>query len=281
MTNGKWKIVFVVFLTRAAAAAGALTYKRWPQLFKRLTEQKTANSSNQNEVSSLPPFSTREPERYQATRITTSVEYRNGSADATPETVTTRMLIARDGEKRREDYLGAEATTVFLEIPTGRFVLLPAKKLYAELNVASGDLDSLDLDPQSDVYSAFSPERLLNETRALARYEKLDIETLDGRRTTKYRVTKADSTNGTADGSVTLIWIDESFGMPIRSETISAGGDHSSKLTVELRDLKREVDLRLFDLPNDYKKADYRQLQAAIKQARDAQSVEKSEVEKR
>jgi outer membrane lipoprotein-sorting protein len=121
----------------------------------------------------------------------------------------------------------------------------------------------------------------LNETRALARYEKLGAETLDGRRTTKYRVTTADPTNGPEDGNVTLIWIDESFGMPIRSETISADGDHLTKLTVELRDLKREVDPQLFDLPNDYKKADYRQLQATLKQARAAQSVENSEPGKR
>src|SRR6266571_6735983 len=269
MTNGKWKIVFAVFLACALAGAGALTYRRWPQLFKRPTEQKPANSSNQNEVSSVPPFSTKEPERYQATRIITTVEYRNGSADSAPETVITKVLIARDGEKRREEYNSAEATTVYLEIPTGRFVLLPSKKLYADLSLASSDLDSLD--PQSDVYSEFSPERLLSETRALARYEKLGAETLDGRRTTKYRVTTADPTNGPEDGNVTLIWIDESFGMPIRSETISADGDHLTKLTAELRDLKREVDPQLFDLPNDYKKADYRQLQATLKQARAAQ----------
>ena len=279
MTNGKWKIAFILLLASALTIAGALTYKRWPQLFKRRTAQKTANPSNQNEVSSVPPFSTKEPERYQATRIITTVEYRNGSADSTPETVIAKMLVARDGEKRREEYNSAEATTVFLEIPTGRFVLLPSKKLYSDFSLASSDLDSLD--PQSDVRSEFSPERLLNETRAPARYEKLGAETVDGRIITKYRVTTADPTNGPEDGSVTLIWIDESFGMPIRSETISAGGDHSTKLTVELRDLKREVDPRLFDLPNDYKKADYRQFQAAIKQARVAQSVENSEPGKR
>ena len=277
MTNGKWKIVFILLL--ASAIAGAFSYQRWPQLFRKPAEQKPVNSSNHNEASSVPPFSTKEPERYQATRIVTTMEYRNGSADSATETVIAKMLIARDGEKRREEYNSAAATTVYLEIPTGRFVLLPSKKLYADLSLASSDLDSLD--PQSDVYSEFSPERLLNETRALARYEKLGAETLDGRRTTKYRVTTADPTNGPEDGNVTLIWIDESFGMPIRSETISAGGDHSTKLTVELRDLKREVDPRLFDLPNDYKKADYRRLQAAIKQARDAQSIEKSGVEKR
>src|SRR5436309_4738217 len=107
MTNGKWKIVFAVFLVGALAAA-ALTYKRWPQLFKKPTEQKTANSSNQNEVSSVPPFSTKEPERYQAARIVTTVEYRNGAADSAPETVITKVLIARDGEKRREEYNSAE-----------------------------------------------------------------------------------------------------------------------------------------------------------------------------
>ena len=61
----------------------------------------------------MPPFSTKEPERYQAARIVTTVEYRNGAADSAPETVITKVLIARDGEKRREEYNSAGNTRHF------------------------------------------------------------------------------------------------------------------------------------------------------------------------
>ena len=275
MTRGRW--ILTIFVAGSLTTAGALTYKRWPQLLREDNKQKTTSSATPDGLLSIPPFSTKEPERYQATRVITSVEYKNGSGSA-PVSVTNKILIARDGDKRREEFQTAvNETVVYLETPQGRFVLSPAKRLYADLDPGSGDLSAFN--PLSDGATAdqssgpatpgtadFSPERLLNETRAPARYEKLGAETINDRAATKYRVTSGDETNGTAVGSVTLIWIDDTLGLPIRTETRSTTSNSSATLTVELRDLKQEVDPRMFELPKDYQKVDYRRLLAESSQ---------------
>ena len=241
-------------------AAGALSYKHWPGLRKRVS-QRTSNSSNPESLSSLPPFSTKEPERYQATRIISSVENKDE-----PATMISKTSIARDGDRRREEYEpGTKETVVYLEIPAGRFLLSPGKKLYTDLGLASANLDVSRSESDSDlggvaspVIPDFSPERLLNETPTLARYEKLGSETINERAATRYRVTAKDAGNGSNTGSVTLIWIDDALGLPLRSETRSTTGEHPATLTVELRDLKDAVDPRIFELPGDYEKVDYR-----------------------
>lgn len=200
-----------------------------------------------------PPFSTKEPDRYQAIRITSFTE--TGSTENSSSSQSTQVLIARDGEKRREEYsAGASGQIVYLEIPAGRFIVLPASRLYADLSAASGETgpgnrpyDSPDDSP------GLSLDQLLNEAHAPATYEKLGTETIAGRVTTKYRVvvlTGADSQNET------LIWIDEALGIPVRSEAISKSSGHSSKVTMELKDVKLEVDERLFSWPSDYRKVE-------------------------
>src|SRR5260221_340402 len=88
---------------------------------RKTVSQKQAVLSGPGEVSSVPPFSTREPARYQATRIITSVD---GDSSQPPN--VTRSLIARDGDKRREVYdSDTDLQTSYLEIPPGSFVLLP------------------------------------------------------------------------------------------------------------------------------------------------------------
>ncbi|MGI8897137.1 MAG: hypothetical protein ACR2IB_01965 [Pyrinomonadaceae bacterium] len=196
-----------------------------------------------------PPFSTKEPERYQAVRITSFTE--TGSTENSHFSQSKHVLIARDGEKRREEYFaGANGQVVYLEIPAGRFIVLTAGRRYADLNTPSDETDPGN--PLNDS-SALSPDQLLNEAHAPATYEKLGIETLEGRMTTKYRVvvlTGADSQNET------LIWVDEGLGMPVRSETTSKSTGHSSKVTMELKDVKLEVDERLFSWPSDYRKVE-------------------------
>jgi outer membrane lipoprotein-sorting protein len=257
MTSLK-RAFFAIFLgvTIIAGAIGAFRWSRW----RRMESQKAAIPANANttELRSVPPFSTREPERYQATRIITSVEYKDASGQS-PLTTISKTLIARDGEKRREEYeSGLGRTLVYLENPDGRFILSPVNKLYADLTAspAESNPDAGSVAPTGT--SDFSPERLLNETPALARYENLGGDRINERNTTKYRVTPRDATTGNNAGSVTLIWIDNALGLPVRSETSSTAGDHPARLTVELRDLKAVVDSRVFELPKDYRKVDYR-----------------------
>ena len=242
----------------AGLAAGSFAAYKWSQARSKRLAQKQTALPTPAEVFSVPPFSTREPDRYHATRIITSSDGDSGTA---PPRVT-RVLIARDGDKRREDYESDSALrTVYLEVPAGTFVLLPAKKLYADIKSASANvlLDGSGAD--------LPPPGLLNESPG-ARFEKLGSEKLDGRAATKYRVTSAESTSGTEAPSVTLIWIDEALGMPIRSETEVSAGDHRAKLTIELRDIELQVDPKLFELPNDYKRAEDSELRDWLRRIR-------------
>jgi hypothetical protein len=205
-------------------------------------------------TSKTPPFATKEPERYMATMVVTGSL--GGDTPVIPgvsNLLSKEMKIARDGESRRVDYeLIPGAKMSDLQIPSGHFMLLHSKKLYAEVKPGeAGDLTSAARNLPSD----FSPEKLINEQSPGATYEKLGTEVVNGRTTTKYRVTTTGKGEGRGMATETIVWVDESLGMPIKSETVSTGDQaRGSKVTMELRDIKQEVDPALFELPKDYKK---------------------------
>lgn len=203
-------------------------------------------SGRQGTVSHVPPFETKEPERYQATRIITLSEWTSGGTPA-PERIH-KVLIARDGNLRREEYVDQGVQFVYLDTTGGRFVLLPSSNLYAEIKE-----DGPQLEYES---SGISPNLLLNE-QSSAVFENLGPETIEGQMTSKYRVASANSQD-LPSGSETLIWINESIGMPVRSETISGNGESSAKVVMELKDIRLEVDKRLFELPSNYRKVETR-----------------------
>jgi hypothetical protein len=212
-------------------------------------------------TSSTPPFATKEPERYQAVRWITSS---GGDAAGEPGS---RTLIARDGERRREDYEAAAGEKIsYLQRPDGVYVLLPAKKLYAELKPGAGITEG---GRAESVPPDFSPDKLLNETRPESRYEKLGAENLNGRAAVKYRVTVRGSTGaGREVTTESLVWVDEELGMPVKTETTSTGGaDSGARITMELRDIKDTVDAGLFDLPTDYRKVEAGELLTRMNEA--------------
>ncbi len=208
----------------------------------------TAPRSDPNEISangiisSTPPFQTKEPERYQAVRSITISKVGG-------EPVVTKTLIAKDGNMRRDEYeTDTNERIAYLDLPGGQFILLPKVSLYAELNSEPGD--ELDSSVRQDETES-SPERLLNATPIAARYEKIGMEVVNSRNTSKYRVLVNTSTGGTVSNGETLIWIDEALGMPVKSETVVATGDRT---TMELSGIQLEVDKSLFQIPEGYKK---------------------------
>jgi outer membrane lipoprotein-sorting protein len=65
----------------------------------------------------------------------------------------------------------------------------------------------------------------------------------------------------TVSNSETLIWVDETLGIPIKSVTTSNGGIR----TMELSDVSFEVDKGLFLIPPDYQKIDVRSLRQRLR----------------
>jgi outer membrane lipoprotein-sorting protein len=193
-------------------------------------------------VSSTPPFQTKEPERYQALRTITL-------SKAAGEIIVTRTLVAKDGNRRRDEYrTGTTEKIVYLDLPDGRFILLPAAKLYAD--VGSEAATSRDSPDQNDGSEAGSPDLLLNADRIETQYQKLGSEIINGRNTDKYRVLVNTSARGNVSTGESFIWIDETLGMPIKSETVTTG----NRMTMELSEIVLDVNKGGFQIPGDYKK---------------------------
>ncbi|HEV7857050.1 MAG TPA: hypothetical protein VGO91_00225, partial [Pyrinomonadaceae bacterium] len=135
-------------------------------------------------------------------------------------------------------------------------------KLYAEVtNEAEGTVPgSLPNLPED-----FAPDRLINESRTEARYEKLGVEELNGRSATKYRVSITGAEKLDQSTQIDqLIWIDEHLGMPVKSETTSKTDSYVTTYTMEMLDIKEEADQSLFAVPQDYKRVAMKEMLAQM-----------------
>jgi hypothetical protein len=206
-----------------------------------------AGAANDTVVSSTPPFQTKEPERYRATRTITSV-----TADGRTNVI--KHSIAKDGETRRIEFEVMSNKLVFLDVPLGRFVLLPEKQIYAE-----GPREAI---PGTSYEDESSPERLLHTENGNSSYQKIGTELIAGRNINKYRVVVNESNAANVSQSETLIWIDEALGMPIRSETKSSDGSHS---LMELSEIALDFDKRLFQIPEGYQKVTFLELMERLR----------------
>jgi hypothetical protein len=236
--------------------------------------KKSEVASNQNSVAAnanggteetltTPPFATKEPERYQALRVITSSTGVEANGQGAADSSSNQTFIARDGERRREDYETPAGTKIsFLQLSNGIYLLLPEKKMYAEWKPEAGGIGE---GGAASVPPDFSPDKLLNEARPEAHYEKLGAETVNGRTAAKYRVTLRGKTGAAKEVTTeSLIWVDETLGMPIKSEMTLTDG---ARVMMELRDIKETVDASLFALPQDYRKVEEREIFAELKSA--------------
>jgi hypothetical protein len=210
-----------------------------------------SESTNQSAIetitSSQPPFKTREPARYRATRIITTIVSPSAGSGATK---TRKISIARDAGNRREEYeTTAGETVVYLENNRGWFVVLPSRRVYADLN--NGVANASDAPVDDEIYN--SADGMLNRTSVEATYRKLGMEHLHERATTKYSVTYANKVDGPPSILETYIWVDDELGMPIRSEVSYVNSGHLTRVVTELRDISLEVDPRMFEMPVGFK----------------------------
>jgi outer membrane lipoprotein-sorting protein len=205
------------------------------------SRQSTNQSTPQEQsFSTKPPFLTREPEKYQAERIVT---FTNAAGGAT----TSKLSIARAGDSRREEMEQGGQKIVFLDNGGSRLVLLPEARIYSEVTTGDGSvaaMDSLEL--------GSSPERLLHEQPPISTsYQKLGTEVINGRTTTRYQLIVNTSPAANVSKDETFLWLDESLGMLIKSESKSPDG---RTVVMELTDISLDVDDNLFRIPEGYKK---------------------------
>ncbi|MDX6611905.1 MAG: hypothetical protein QOD75_1091 [Blastocatellia bacterium] len=246
--------LILIVAALALATLGAGLY--WHHRQKTRTAPATPRAET---TSSLPPFGTKEPQRYQANRVTSSRSSEPGTKD---QTDVSRVFLARDGDKRREDYDLDGLSISYLELPGARYALLPSQKIYTDLNEAD------EFGPPADDAAEFSPDRLLNESPAEASYEMQAPETINGREATKYRVTTINATGTDSVKAETMIWIDQALQLPLKSETVVSSNGIQSIVTTELQNLSVEVPGAVFELPTDFHKVSAKEFERQLRIAR-------------
>lgn len=199
-------------------------------------------------VSATPPFKTKEPESYSATRTITS-------SGPNGERSVTNMLIGRDGLVRREESRSGATGIIYLDSPEGRFIVWPERKVYA---LIGGDWSAMpDVETEED-----SPDRLLHTDPMMTTFQPLGTETVGGRNAAKFRVVVNNSVTDNVNSSETLIWIDAALNMPIKSEMRSSEG---VLIVTELSDITLQPDKQLFQIPAGYEKIGFGALQKQLK----------------
>lgn len=217
------------------------------------TGQSEGNTSFENHA---PPFSTREPEKFQA-KIVFAFRF-DDSPESSLEQTT---FVAREGLNRRLDFeLSGERISNLQTSEGKKFVLLSSQKLYAELAVS--DANVFPAAPED-----FSLSHLLHVKPAEAKFQKMGAEEILGTKTTKFRIDFGAVKDVGNNRTETEVWIDENLGLPVRTEIVSFvdGKPGGAKSVVELREIKTEVDAETFRIPKDFRKISLKEMREIIK----------------
>lgn len=185
------------------------------------------------------PFSTREPDVYQAEIVLTNY---SGA-----EKSERKIFTARNAAKLRCDY---ENGISFLQTDRNQsFLINGDRKIYAENQTNSGALNET-----GNELKDFLTVEWLNEKRG-ATFEKLG--TTDD--LTEFRLRLKDAPNANSE---TLIFIDEKLKIPVRQEFYAANGEQKTLVfSTELRNLRLEADEKLFELPKGLRKVSANEFQ--------------------
>ena len=204
----------------------------------------------------------REPDKYSATMVatlsTTGQQQAKGQAE---------VRVERNGSDRRYAVtLPLYGELVFLDKADKRYVIMPARKQYAEL---TQELTGVNMDQ----VRSMTPGQLVAYVERQQGVERVGEETLNNRQAVKYKVAGRAQTQ-TSAGQVqgeSFIYVDKDTGLPLRIEgfgqsTGNVQGVTGGRLVVETRDLKTDVNPSDFEIPQDYAKLTPEQVRQQVQQ---------------
>jgi hypothetical protein len=195
-----------------------------------------------------PSINTREPDKYSAT-LSFSIETEGG--DKAIGVPALAMQVARNGDDRRVEFkLPDGSPLIYLDHSNRHYVILPARKQYAELTKESTGVQLGKL---------ITPGQLVEDLKGLRGVERAGEGPIDGRAAEKYRYSAATNTN-TKAGEVkaeAFVYVDKETGLPLRAELLAeSSGDikgvKAARVVAEMHDIKTDVAPALFDPPAGY-----------------------------
>ncbi|MCS6873633.1 MAG: hypothetical protein NZM17_03020 [Pyrinomonadaceae bacterium] len=186
------------------------------------------NQANQNLSFSERLFETKEPETFQAEIIFRSFD------SSSEEKIEKRIFVARKGANR---FIRFENNLAYLQRESAFFLIDYAKRMFTESR--KRDEPSFE----DSVFKFFTSEVL--RRRFNSKIEKLNTEDT----ITRYVVTIDDSAK-----SEVILFYDEEKKIILKSEFYSVGAEKLLLYSVELQNLRFEVDDAIFSLPSEFKK---------------------------
>jgi len=209
----------------------------------------------------------KEPDKYSANVVVSAATA--GQQQAAGQTT---IKVARNGSDRRysiDTRLPGVGELIFLDKADKRYLILPARKQYAELTA--------EMTGGFDIGRSLTPGQLVAYLQRQQGVERVGDETLNGRPAVKYRVAGRAQTQ-TQAGQVqgeSFIYVDKETGLPLRIEgfgqtTGNVQGVTGGNLIAEMRDIKTEVNPADFELPQGYARVtqeEVRQMTAQLTQA--------------
>jgi len=192
-----------------------------------------------------------EPDKYSAT-VTISAST-TGQQRAAGQT---EIKVARNGADRRysvDTKLPGVGEVIYLEKGDKHYVIMPARKQYAEL---TQEMTGVNM----EMVRAMTPGQIVAFVTRQQGVERVGEETLDTRPVIKYRAagrTQTQSSAGQVQGE-SFIYVDKETKLPLRVEGFSAAtgnvqGVSGGNLVAQMRDLKTDVDPTQFELPQGFR----------------------------
>lgn len=203
------------------------------------------NSSSESAASTI---NTREPDKYAATLVF-SIETEGG--DKAIGIPPLSMHVARSGDDRRVEFkLPDGSPLIYLDHDNHHYVILPARKQYAELSKEATGIQ---------LHKLLTPGQLVEDLKKIKGLERAGEGPMDGRTAEKYRYTASRETN-TKAGEVkaeAFVYVDKETGLPLRAELLAeSSGDvkgvKAARIVAEMRDIKTDLDASLFQTPAGY-----------------------------
>jgi len=189
------------------------------------------------------PFSTEEPENFQAEFVITA----NGQES--------KIFVARAGGNRRYDYNsdGKNRIVVLQTDAPQSFLIMPDAKLYSENSKEESSAGA------TENFKDFLTNEWLNQ-KPEAAFTKLGAEN----NLIKYVVRLDDSV-----ASETIVFVDERINLPVRQEFYALrDGQKILTYAVEMKNFKTQADKNLFEIPKDARKISVEALRAAMREVK-------------
>jgi hypothetical protein len=230
------------------------------------TNTTTTNTSINSNTSTTTTTSTdtidvREPDTYTA-KLTVKIEGTGGTTIPIPPL---QANVGKNGADSRVAVdLPGGTQAIYLDKGDKHYVILPAKKQYAELNPTSTGLDWQRL---------MTPGQVVQQLKKTTGVQKVGDDQFNGRSVTKYRLAGVAKTGQGAAGDVaadSFVYVDKDTGLPLHSETFTqtSGGDKAQsiqfKTVTEMSDISTTANAADFELPAGFSKIPDEQVRAQV-----------------